>query len=320
VKNVPCLAASLLFSAAFFSAVKADDSGSPNSQTPTQVEILSLQDPDGVPLIISHPPPKQASQAEIDAARSEDQKTEANKNWLLRSYEEELRKHPGDNDNNIYYQIANDKGLSKLAGISPFSSSPDDTAAALRAGPANGKNTLSLRPDSSLSGGVNPSATSIPLFKPLITPLGSADAAGLHNFYGNQPAAPAPAPTSKSKTTDSSPISSDLDIPGQVGAESNPLTKASLTFDTLPDDVLPDKASPRAHVANDVLPLSTNAARIQKINDTALNAPGSIKTIIPSKAAELEKRYEEDFAPANLPAPSPVRRPISSPYDILDRP
>ena len=107
-------------------------------------------------------------------------------------------------------------------------------------------------------------------------------------------------------------------MPGEVGAESNPLSKDSLTFDALPDDVLPDKGSTRAHIAEDALPLTTNDEQIQKMNDTALIAPGSIKTVTPPNGTSLQLKYQEDPAPAKLPTPAPVRQAISNPYSILD--
>ncbi len=274
-----------------------------------------------MPLVISHPQARQPTQDEIDAKKKEVQQADANKDWLLRSYEEQLRRRtsgqPGGDSDNLYYRIAADKSLSKLAGVGSLSPSPDEASGAQRTG-ANfsGGSTFGLRPDLSRASGINPSSFSIPLFKPLITPLGAADAAGLHNFYGtqNEPAPPAPAP----KSTDTTRISPDLDMPGQVGAGNNPLSKDSLTFDTLPDDVQPDKASPRAHIAEDALPLTTNAEQIQKLNDTALNAPGTIKTVTPKNGTSLQLKYQEDPAPVKLPAPSPVRQPIPNPYDILD--
>jgi len=318
VKNIHCLAATALFSAVFFAGAKADDTG---TQTPSTSEILSLQDPDGVPFVISHPQEKQASQAEIDEAKKEQAQAETNKDWLLRSYEEQLRKRSsgqsGDESNNLYYRIASDKNLSKLAGLSTIAP-PEHPTNSLPNGASNtDKNTSTLPSVSSLSLKSNFPPTSISLLKPLITPLGATDAAGLHNFYSTVPTAPAPAPSPK---TDTSRISPDLDMPGKVAAENDPLSKASLTFDSVPDEMLPTKGPPHNDGSGETLPLSTNAEQLQKLNDAAMNVPGLVKTVTPVNSTSLQLKLTNNPDPIiKLTSPSPVRQPIASPFSILDR-
>jgi len=321
VKNVPCLAVTLFLGAAFTAGLQADQ---PKDQVPSASEILSLQDPDGTPYVISHPRPNQPTASEIAAQKNQAQQDAANKDWLLRSYEEQLRKRgtnqAGGEGDNLYLRLASDKSLSKLSGVTDLSASPADTATALRTGLGNSnKNAVSLRPDPSVTSipKPNPTSTSAPLLKPLITPLGAADAAGLHNFYGIKPSAtPAPA----AKKNDTTRISADLDMPGQVAAKNNPLTKASLTFDSLPDETLPSKRALRADASAADLPLGTNEARLQKLNNAALLAPGSVKTVTTANnVSTLKLNLVNDPEPVKLTPPSPVRQPISSPYSILDR-
>lgn len=323
MKNVPCLTATLFLGAALTAGVQADQ---PKDQVPSASEILSLQDPDGTPYVISHPSANQPTSAEIAAQKKQAQQDAANKDWLLRSYEEQLRKsgssQAGGESDNLYLRLASDKNLSKLAGVSDLSASPADTAAALRTGGKSNKTPVSLRPDPSVTSTSlskpNPTSTSAPLLKPLIMPLGAADAAGLHNFYGIKPSAtPAPA----AKKNDTTRISADLDMPGQVAAKNDSLTKASLTFDSLPDENVPaSKRALRADASAADLPLATNEARLQKLNNAALIAPGSAKTVTPvNNVAVLKLNLANESEPLKLTPPSPVRQPISSPYSILDR-
>lgn len=317
MKNVPCLAATLILSAVFAASTRADDSP---PAAPSVSDTLALQDPDGTPLVISHPKAVPPSQSQVDAARKREQQADSNKDWLLESYEKQLQlraaKEPGSQDNNLYYRIASDSKLSKLAGVSTLDSSAASATAALRTGTsASGKSTLSLRSDSSAPGQgvVAPSSTF--LFKPLITPLGAADAAGLHNLFGPSPSDP-PADAPQHVAPIQNPA--DLDIPGKVAAESDPLAKGSLTFDSSSDDPLPDKVSHHDNSSKDELPLGTNASQIQKLNATALNVPGTVKTPPPATVSSLQLKLDEP-PPTKLPPPSPVRQPIANPYSILDR-
>ena len=181
MKNAPRLAATVILLNGILSAVAwADD---PASQTPSVSDKLALQDPDGVPLVISHPQKVPASQGQIDEERKRAQQENEDKDWLLRSFEQQQRLRAdgqgSGNVDNLYYRIASDKELSKLAGI-PTIESPVDPTTAFKTGVTNrGPGALGLRPDPSLSVRVN-SPTSI--FTPLITPLGAADAAGAAQF------------------------------------------------------------------------------------------------------------------------------------------
>jgi hypothetical protein len=308
VKNVARLVLTLLAGGAFVAVSRADD---PSSQVLSATDKLSLQDGDGTPLIISHPEAKEASPSEIAAARQRAQQAASNQDWLLNSYEQLEQKKAnasGDQSNNLYYRIASDKNLAKLAGVSPIDV-PIDTSTALKTGSTGaGHNSLGLRPDT-LPSNTTPSPTS-PIM-PLITPLGAANAAGLHNFYSSLPAI---VPTQKK--TDIDP--SDLDMPGKMAADSDPMAKDKLSFDSLPDDTasiktLHDPSASRA------LPLTTNMAQIQKLTDATLTAPGTVKTVTSPNVSTLQLKLAADPPPPKLVAPvSSGHASIANPYSILD--
>lgn len=319
MKNVHRVATLVLFSASFLGGVKADSNL--GSSAPTTAQVLSADDPDGVPYIVSHPPQREPSQEEIDAQKKQ---ADANKDWLLDSYEKQLRTHSSDQSNNLYYEFGSDQKLSQVSGFKQIDTSKEDAAAALRTGTSHsGNNSLTLRTDSAVTAnptGSNPTTsgpTTMTTFKPLITPLGATDAAGLHNFYGqNNPPPAAPAASRKSD-----PLGSpDLDTPGQVAAEHDPITKASLTFDSMPDDALPEDSHTHSTIAKDELPTSTDAAAVQKKTDAALAVPGMVKATTPKPATvtSLQLNQYDEPPPPKLATPNTGRMGISSPFSILD--
>ena len=231
MKNVPCLAASTLLIAAFITGASADATttqAAPTPQAKTINDPVSLtKEPelqiDHTPSAVS--PPEQgalqglinlekddniledestramnANQAQVEAQR---QQAAASQNWLLRSYEEQLQKNSNsqsvDESNNLYYRIASDKNLSKLAGVSQL----DTFSSIVPPMPKTGanpeeNNSLSLRPgtDAASSSSDRSSSkddklppTSTPFIKPLVTPIDEANAAGMHNFYNTLPVA-----------------------------------------------------------------------------------------------------------------------------------
>jgi len=305
VKNVACLVVVACFGTVVLSIARADD---PIDQVPSTSDKLSLQDPDGTPIVITHP--QSSSSANQSSAKSKE-RSAANQDWLLRAYEQQLQQNsadvPGSSSSNLYYRIATDKNLSKLAGVSTIDSLAG--GATLKTGVnRGGQGTLSLRPDSS-----TPAATTSPtksLLTPLITPLGAADAAGLRNFYGTIPAAPVP----KKATIKSG----DLDMPGKIAADNNPLTRDSLTFDSLPDDTGSSKSSHHDSISKTELPLSSNAAQVQKLTDASLTAKGSTRTNAPVNVSAMQLKLVEDPPPPKLVVPNSGRQPIANPYSILD--
>jgi len=305
VKNVACLVVAACFGAVVVSTARADD---PIDQVPSASDRLSLQDPDGTPVVITHP---QSSNASQPSTKSKE-RAAANQDWLLHAYEQQLQQNnadvPGNSSSNLYYRIATDKNLSKLAGVSTIDSLA--LGANLKTGVSRGgQGTLSLRPDPSTPAASTSPTTS--LLKPLITPLGAADAAGLHNFYGTIPAAPTP---KKATVTPA-----DLEMPGKIAADNNPLTKESLTFDALPDDTSSSKSSHHNDISKTELPVSSNAAQIQKLTDASLTAKGSTRTTTPVNVSSMQLKLAEDPPSPKLVAPNSGRQPIANPYSILDR-
>ena len=295
---------------AFATTVRAED---PVDQVPTTSERLSAQDPDGTPYIVSHPEATQPTASEIEAQRKNDQKAAANQTWLLSAYEQQVQQKSanGDNGSNFYYRIVSDKNLSKLAGL-PSIDAPVDPKTTLKTGVVQGNpGTLSLRPDAPAPT-TTPTAPNMSLLTPLITPLGAADAAGLHNFYNTVPAATAP----RKEASDPA----DLDMPGKIAADSNPLTNDSMTFDSLPDDPNSDKDKSSHHddTSKSDLSLTSNVSKIQKQSNASLIAPGASKTVTQPNVSTAQLKLDEDPPSPKLVAPNVGRQPLPSPFSILD--
>jgi hypothetical protein len=293
-------------------------------------------DPDGVPIAVTRPQ-KKATQEEVEALHKAQVEAELNKNWLLRSYEQQLQNHDAadpahsNKDSNLYYQLSSDKELAKLAGIPYLDPTLHDGSTTFRTStdhPDSGTVSLRTDPSSAPTPTADPEAAKAPksIFQPLVTPLGAPDAAGLHNFYSSLPVAmtppfagtgptqPAPAPTSETP---------DIDTPGMVAAEKDPLMDKSsydLTLDILPGET-PEQA--REHQENNSkleLPEAPDADQLHREQAAALTPLGATKTV---SLAPVVKPAPIDFdapLPVNkIPPISPVRGPIANPYDILNR-
>src|ERR1700744_2715281 len=83
-------------------------------------------DAEGVPYKVAQP----KTQDELDQETTEKERAArqaANKNWLLRSYDHQLRAHepPAEKQNNPSPQLSTDKNLSTPAGISDVSDDSD---------------------------------------------------------------------------------------------------------------------------------------------------------------------------------------------------
>jgi len=326
VKKVTSFAVVLYLGTVFLTGARADD---PEVPAQTVAEKLALEDPDGVPIVITHPEKHETTPTEEDAERKQEEEAATQKDWLLRAYEQiaQSRTHDasGAQENNLYYRIASDKNLAKLAGLSYLETPQEESTAALRTGDNDsGKSVVTLRPDPVPSENGSHPKTSLPIIQPFITPLDAANAAGLHNFYETLPAATTPlAASTAPPSSNNEPIQNpaDFDTPGQIAAENDPLGKDSsnLTFGMLPDETLPGTESHHADASDGDLPLSTDEAQIRKLTDTSITVPGSIKTVPPASVSSLEVKVENDPAPIKLVSPVVVRQPIASPFSILDR-
>jgi hypothetical protein len=317
----------------FFAATGAN--ADPSVSDPSDNPDLQC-DPDGVPLSVTQPQSQQLSAEELKAARKQEEKAALNKDWLLRNYERQLQAHvpansTGDQDANLYYELTSNKELARLAGLSALDPDGQDGASPYRTGAAHSdRDAVTLRSDASSTSTGNFSSQGN-LFKPLITPLSSPDVAGLHNFYSPLPVSMASPlsgfpKTSPASRTDQSQDSSDMETPGMVAAEKNPLTDTSafdLSLDMLPGETVEQA---RAHQQNNMnleLPLPMDADQLHKEQAAALSVPGASKTAQIAAPAPIKTVPTED-PDAPLPVNkalqiNPVHAPIANPYDILDR-
>jgi hypothetical protein len=312
----------------------ADPAGSDPADNP-----YIQSDPDGVPLSVTNPQARKFSPDEINAIHKQQQQVALDKNWLLSGYEQQLKSHAaansqGGQDTNLYYQLSSNKELAKLAGLPTLDSDSQDRTTTFRTGaPHSGPASVALRPETSPV--VRSSFSShADLLKPLIAPFGAPNAAGLNSFSSSLPiamastlsgSAPQPAPVSNANQSQDS---SDIETPGMVAAKKDPLMNMSssdLTLDILPGETI---AQARTHQDNNnklELPVPMDAGQMHKQQAANASLPGAPKAAQtaanvppPVNAAPVE----DPSAPlpvSKTPQISPVRSPIASPYDILDR-
>jgi hypothetical protein len=310
-------------------------SADPSDSIP-DVNPYTQFDPDGIPLAVTHPQPQRLSQAQIDAIHKQQEQSVLDKNWLLRNYEKQLQvraaNSPEDQSANLYYQLSSNKDLAKLAGLPALDSDDRDRATAYLTGTppsVRGSGTMRADAPSAATSGLPSHAH---FFKPLITPLSAPEAAGLHNFYSSLPVS-MPSPISRgppqmppAPKKDQSQNFSDIETPGLVAAERNPLTDASapdLTLDLLPGESI-EKAKARQDDNNMLeLPLPMDADQLHKKQAAALSVPGAPKTAQPPTPAPVKAvPIDDENAPLPVskePQINPVRSPIANPYDILNR-
>jgi hypothetical protein len=282
-------------------------------------------DPDGVPraFLPSHPAPR-ASDASVKAAQ---EKAEQDQDWLLRGYEQQMQaralaQRQGGNDNNLYAKIAGDKDLAKMAGLTDANLTSAPPPENLLTSPGGHQPTLSLRPDSTISDSkpatTKPFSTMISALAPLATPLSASEAAGFHDFYRSLPGFSSTTPVTPAPDSDLR-LNSDpaaLDIPGMTAAESDPTKRSEMDLSL---DLLPGE-SPADHKADSNLtldlPAATNAGRLQKQQDTAMDLPGKHRTVAPVPISPLLLKPISDTAEM-VPDPAPIRGQVGDPYDIL---
>jgi len=291
-------------------------------------------DPDGVPLAVTHPQPQRPSQAQLDAIHKQQEQAALDKNWLLRDYEKQVRaraaKSSEDQSANLYYQLSSNKELAKLAGVPALDSDDQDGTAPV---PHSDQDSVKLRADAS-SAATSAFPSHANLFKPLITPLSAPEVAGQPNFYSSLPFSMAspisggPSQTPPAPKTDHYQDSSDLETPGMVAAEKNPLMDASapdLTLDILPGESIEQA---KAHQDNNntlALPLPMDANQLHKEQAATLSissVPNAVQTPTPAPVPVKSVPIDDEDAPLpvnSVPPINPVRSPIANPYDILNR-
>jgi hypothetical protein len=322
----------MLFFCVVTAGANADPSAS-DSDT-TTVNPYTQFDPDGIPLSVTRPQAKPLSPAELAAWRKEQSQAALDKNWLLRNYEQQLRaragKSPDEQSMNLYYHLSSNKDLAKLAGLPAIDEDGQDSTASYRTGasPAD-RGSIALRADTPNNNGP---ATHGAVFKPLITPLSMSNAAEQRSFYSSLPIAmPSPISSGYSQTpptpqTKQAPVSSDLEMPGMVAAEKNPLLDSrisDLTLDMLPGESLEHAKAHQDNNAKLELPLPMDANQLHKTQAGSLTARGVANTAptpTPAPAKPVPANDEDAPLPVSKTPPiSPVRSPIANPFDILNR-
>ena len=139
------------------------------------------------------------------------------------------------------------------------------------------------------------------------------------------PSQPAPAPKPSSSTE-----SSDLETPGLVSAEKNPMTDAQVSAPDLTLDVLPGETPEQAKAHQDgnlklELPLPMDANQLHQQQASTLSIPGATKTAqaaTPTPAPAKPASTDDEDAPLQVnkaPVINPIRPAIANPYDILNR-
>jgi hypothetical protein len=326
---------------AFASMARADP---PPLMTPADDDPNIRFDPDGVPLNITKKQAVRATPEEIAAYRKQRAQAAADKDWLLRAYEKQLQTHEAtssteDQRANPYQELSSDKDLAKLAGVPSSQDGDEDGKPLPRAGDGHSEHTDAAQH----SGSNSPNPISGPFgstfLKPMITPLAAPEAAGLGDFYATLPVAglspfdsanPQPMPPSRVSVLPEGPTETDIETPGMIAAEKNPLTDPNTADLTL--DVLPGESVDHARAHQDIystlqLPTLMDSDQLHRAQAAELNPPvakkppGTDQT--GTAAAVPDKPKLPDFdapVPINqMPVITPIRAPIAGPYDILNR-
>jgi hypothetical protein len=312
MKTAQLFAVSLFFGAGTALPLLADDA--PTGET--------AYEPGTAPHAAS-PIPRQESQGDQAAQEKERLDRDQQKDWLLRGYEEQLQARELANgqsqNNNLYAELTADKNLAKASGLTA-NTAPAPVTQNLRTTDAGASN-LNLRtnvPVVAASAHTGDLAGKTGLqFKPLITPLGSTEVAGLHDLFEKLPALAAqnaPGPVSSDPVEASDPGA--LDVPGMTAAESDPVKKADLDLglDPLPGETASQERS--HHDLSLELPTSRNEEQVQQQQDTALLIPGKKKTVAPVAINPALLKPVDDTS-AMVPISSPGRGQVSDPFDIL---
>ena len=312
---------------------KADPADSSSGNNP-----YVQYDADGVPLAVAQSQNRQLSPNEIRELREQQTRAAREKNWLLRGYAQEVQSRAGNSTQsqsaNFYNQLSSNPDLARLAGMPDLYTDGRDEALTFRTGATEPhQSTSALRNEASAPGIRGPS-TGGNIFKPLITPLSSPEAAGMHNFYS---ALPGPAVTpfygslgpkvtvsSSSRSEDST----DIETPGMISDKNNPLAdpgSSDLTLDMLPGESVEEARAHQDNNNNLELPVVMDADRLHQTQAATLHAPvppNGAKTQTAATPPPKPAPTEDPEAPtpvSRVPQINPVRAPIASPFDILNR-
>jgi hypothetical protein len=316
--------------------VFASEAGADPAST-DPVDNPNLQyDPDGIPLSATRDKPRQFTAEEISAIQKAEQKAALDKDWLLRNYERQMRAHAAanageDQSSNLYYQLSTHKELAKLAGLQVIDTDDQEGTVPV---PHSDSGPAKLRPNPTSATASRPFFNS-DLLKPLVTPLSAPDAAGIQNSYSSllplsmpSPLSDNPAPAPSPTKPDASPDDLDIQTPGMIAAEKDPLADTSsqdLNLDMLPGETV-EQAKERQDTNTTLeLPLPMSADELHKQQAVKLSVAGVAPGAQPAASAATKiKPVPSDDSDAPIPVNkepqiNPVRAPIANPFDILNR-
>ena len=287
-------------------------------------------DPDATPKAFEHK--SELSPAERAIVRENLKAAQANKDWLLHAYEQQLHDRPakttdGDTSSNLFSELNANKDLAKIAGIDNSEFTMPEVIDFHTGTDATKHADANLRPDPGVQ-----------------TATSSAQLAPRGSFYSStsfldvtRAAAPfaAPSPlastelaplslTAAAETTDSdAPLTSRyrptdpgaMDIPGMTAEEANPSAGSpSLSSADLPG------GTTRINSTSPGLSLdttsTTNLERLEKIRQTQLLAPGqTLKK--PTPVVSAVKIPAPSDTEQMVPDPGTQRAHVDDPFDIL---
>jgi hypothetical protein len=326
---------------AFASVTRADP---PPLMTPADDDPNIRFDPDGVPLNVTKKAAARATPEEIAAYRKQQDQAAADKDWLLRTYEKQLQTHDvtsstEDQRANPYQELSLNKDLAKLAGLPSLQDYDADGRPLSRAGDApSGHTDAELHPGST-SPKQDAGLFGSTFLRPMIMPLGAPEAAGLGNFYATLPVAglspfyganpPSRAPA-RAPVRPDDPTDIDIETPGMIAAEKNPLADPStsdLTLNVLPGESIDHAKAHQDNYSKLQLPILMDADQMHRAQAADLNPPvakkadGADQTATAAPAPDKAKLpdYDVPVPISQLPVITPIRAPIADPYDILNR-
>jgi hypothetical protein len=270
------------------------------------------------------------SEALQEQAELEQQQDEQQHDWMLRGYQEQLRKQglsktkdenadpygilPPKTTGDAATDLANDPLLSsvKLPG------SADDTDAA--GNPERRKNPF-LDPEKKLQ----PSDSLLPTYlPPLLAPINSPNnpSSPTHDYFGGTSPDVANTPDSGLiEQPAAMPISdsSILDVPGLTAAKQGGLEDSDLNVDDRLPDEPANRTTTRPDVNNFALPTApTNDIDTFYKKQTASLQPPTAPTFLPPPQLTLPKTYQPPPRIAK-PAIDGLRNHIADPFDYLNR-
>ena len=283
-------------------------------------------DPDATPKAFE-PKPVEMSPAVRAVLIENLKKTQANREWLVRGYEQQVQarssKSAESSNYNLYSELSGNKDLAKIAGIdnAEFTTPPelidfhtdghsDQTDASLRPDPGvQTSASPELAPRKSLyfsSSYLDEFKAGAPYAAP--SPIASTDLAPLSITPAeNREDVPA---TSRYRPTDPGA----MDIPGMTAAEANPAS-ANLSSEDLPGGNTRFSSTATSDLSLDPT-VTTNAERLDKVRQTQLLAPGQVAKK-PTPVVSQVKVPAPSDTEQMVPDPGSQRVHLDDPFDIL---